>query len=203
VVGGPGTFDAAALAASAALAAASPALAAVLLLALEAALAAALLAVLEAASPALEAASAAAGISASPPPPPPPSATANGTLSPPINTLRVANSLKSPRIAKHDVMSPLGAQRAAGKPLISTDIEPRNTVAGGAPAAGGGWAGIPLLLAPEQMVVHVMYAAGCPSMNTGGDVGGASGGMITPDGARPSCVTVSPMRAAGNTIRLR
>lgn len=98
----------------------------------------------------------------------------------------------------HEVMSPLGAQRAAGNPLIKTDFDPRTMVAGGAPTPGGGCAGMPALVAPLHTTVHVMNAAGCPSMITGGAVGGASGGRIVPDGASPSCVTVSKMRAAGN-----
>jgi hypothetical protein len=97
-------------------------------------------------------------------------------------------------------MSPLGAQRAAGFPWIITVTDPSAMGGGGAGGTGGGWT-MPNESAPEHTQQQPTCAAGIPSMRTGFarhmGQGTDSAGPMAPDGTSKSCVTGSPIRAAG------
>ena len=119
----------------------------------------------------------------------------------PINTVRMAASLGSPRKTAQALTSSEGAQRAAGMLWINTVIEPL-TIGGCGPGTGGCIG--PALVAPLQTHVQPTCAAGIISIITGAapHIGQGPGaiGPMTPLGTVMSCVIGSPIRAAGNIV---
>src|SRR5262245_15529114 len=82
---------------------------------------------------------------------------------------------------------------------MNTVPEPLETRNQTAPGGGGGCAG-PAPVRPEHRTPQPTCAAGGPSISTCPipGQGPPSGGTMVPDGTVRSCVTGSPLRAAGN-----
>src|SRR4051812_34378962 len=107
-----------------------------------------------------------------PAPPTGPPAASVATAQPPMRTVGWPTTIGAPQPAR----SPT---RAAGRPPISTDVEPGGTMTDGGCTAGGG---------NEQMCGVPTVAAGSPPISTFG----TPGGPMT-----PGWPVGSPTRAAG------
>jgi hypothetical protein len=107
--------------------------------------------------------------------------------------LRAAIIVGFPKKTPQPATSIDGIQRAAGRPSINTVIEP---TAIGVPNGGvgtGGWIG-PAAVTPVQAAMSPTRAAGSPSIK---HIEGFGNGVIAPQGVIESCVSGSPILAAG------
>src|SRR4051812_3417439 len=110
-----------------------------------------------------------------------------------MSVVRAAARAGKPRNTPQPAASPLGTQRAAGRPPMYTVGDPTMIGTG---AGTGGWAG-PAARAPPQLAPFIMWAAGAPSITVGCGSGPTGAGTTAPAGVAMSWVTGSVYRQAG------